>query len=156
SGQGLRLAGRMASFLVVAHVLGPTGFGAFVACTALVATVAPFASLGTSEVLLKYAARDRNALPAQFGNAILVTAVSSLILTLFLLAIRTRVLPAASTATMLAAVAVADRLGAQWSQICFNVFAALGKFRQYTQFLGWSAAVRLVAALSLLGFSPTP
>lgn len=156
TGQGLRLAGRMGSFLVVAHFLGPTGFGTFVACTALVAAVAPFASLGTSEVMLKYAARDRNALPAHFGNAILVTLISSLVLTSFLLAIRARVLPAASTATMLAAVAVADLLGAQWSQICFHVFAALDKFPQYTHFLGWSAAVRFLAALGLLGFTATP
>lgn len=156
SGQGLRLAGRMGSFLVVAHILGPTGFGAFVACAALVAIMAPFASLGTSEVMLKYAARDRNALPMHFGNAILVTLISSLLLTLLLLAIRTSVLPAASTITMLLAVAIADLLGAQWSQICFNVFAALDKFRYYTHFLGWSAAVRFIAAVSLLGFAATP
>ena len=90
------------------------------------------------------------------GNAIVVTLISSLLLTLLLLAIREKVLPAASTAAMLLAVATADLLGAQWSQICFNVFAALDKFREYTHFLGWSAAVRFIAALSLLGFAATP
>ena len=129
SGQGLRLAGRIGSFVIVAHVLGPKGFGTFVACAALVATVAPFASLGTSEVMLKYAARDRNALPAQFGNAVLVTVVSSSLLTLFLLGIHTRVLPASATPAMLTAVAVADLFGTQLTQICFNAFAALDKFR---------------------------
>src|SRR5215472_6830426 len=55
SGQGLQLAGRMAYFIIVAHALGPSGYGSFVACTALVATMSPFASCGTGHVMIKYA-----------------------------------------------------------------------------------------------------
>src|SRR5713101_8105419 len=51
-GQGLQLVGRLAYFVIVARVLGPSGYGTFVACTALVATVAPFASCGTGNVMI--------------------------------------------------------------------------------------------------------
>ena len=75
SGRGMALAGRMIYFVIVAHVLGPAGYGTFVACTALMAAMAPFAAFGTGHVMVKYAARDRNALPAYLGNALLVTAI---------------------------------------------------------------------------------
>src|ERR1700746_1522213 len=85
SAKGLQLAGRMAYFVIVAHVLGPAGYGTFVSCTALVGIMSPFASWGTGEVMLKNVARNRNVLPAYFGNALLVTFASSSLLTLFAL-----------------------------------------------------------------------
>lgn len=152
SAQCLQLAGRMAYFVVVAHVLGPTGYGTFIACTAVVSILAPFASWGTGEVMLKYVARNRTVLPAYFGNALLVTVACSLLLTLFALLIRPRVLPASATVSMLTAVAIADLFGAQMTGICLNAFAALEQFQRYTQLMAWSAAVRLIVVF-VLAFS---
>jgi hypothetical protein len=77
NGQGLQLVAQFAYFVVVAHVLGPTGYGTFVACTALVLTVAPFSPWGTGHVMVKYAARNPDVFPTYFGNAILVTLISA-------------------------------------------------------------------------------
>jgi O-antigen/teichoic acid export membrane protein len=154
--QSLRLAGQIAYFIIVAHLLGPAGYGTFVGCTALVATMAPFASWGTGEVLIKYVARNRNVLPAYLGNALLVTVASGSLLTLFALLIRPRVLPASATGAMLTAVAIADLFGAQMTGICLNAFAALEQFRRYTQLSAWSTGVRLIAALVLAASAATP
>jgi O-antigen/teichoic acid export membrane protein len=156
SGQALQLLGRFAYFVIAAHALGPAGYGTFVGCTALIATMSPFASFGTAHVLIKYVARDRNALPTYFGNALLVTTSSASILTLFAILIRSRVLPSSATAEMLIVVAVSDLLAMQVTEICLSAFAALEKFRRYTQLLVWSTGVRLIAALILASSSATP
>src|SRR5713226_1920120 len=104
SGQGLQLVGRMAYFVIVAHVLGPTGYGSFVACAALVGTMSPFASCGTGHVMIKYVARDRKVLASYLGNAILVTLASGALLMVFALLLRSSVLPPSATAAMLIAV----------------------------------------------------
>lgn len=156
SGQGLELAIRFAYFALVAHRLGPAGFGTFVACTALVGSMSPFASWGTGQVLIKYVARDRNVLPAYLGNALLVTIASGALLTLFALLIRTLVLPASATVAMLAAVAIADLLAAQVTAICLNTFAALDQFRRHAQLATLSTGSRLIAALALTASTATP
>ena len=153
SGRGLQLAGRMAYFVILAHVLGPTGYGTFVACTALVATMSPFTSWGTGDVLIKYVARDRKVLPAYLGNALLVTVVWGLLLALLALLIRPLVLPASATAAMLAGVAIADLIGLQVTEICLHTLSAVEQLRRYTQLLLCSTALRLAAALLFAVFT---
>ena len=150
SGQGLQLLGRMAYFVIVAHVLGPAGYGSFVACTALAATMSPFASFGTGHVMIKYVARDRNALAPYLGNAILVTLVSGTMLAVFSLLLRSSVLPPSATAAMLVAVAIADLLGTEINGICLQVFLALEQGARYSQMMALSTGIRLVAAILLM------
>ncbi len=153
---GLQLSGRVACLVIAAHALGPAGYGTYVACTALIATMSPFASLGTEHVLIKYVARDRSVLARYFGNALLVTVASGSLLTLLAIIIRPRLLPASATAAMLIAVAIADLFGSQVTEICLNALAAIGQFRRYTQLRAWSTGLRVMAALMLLGSTATP
>ena len=154
--QVVQLCGRLAYFVIAAHALGPAGYGTYVACTALIATMSPFASLGTGHVLIKYVARDKAVLASYFGNALLVTVASGIALMLLAIVIRPRLLPASATAAMLMAVAVADLLGSQVTEICLDAFAALGQFRRYTQLLAWSTALRVIAAFILMCSAATP
>jgi O-antigen/teichoic acid export membrane protein len=155
SGQGLQLVGRMAYFIIVAHVLGPTGYGTFVACTALVATMSPFASCGTGHVMIKYAARDRNVLGFYLGNAFLVTLASGTLLTLFALFLRPKVLPPSATAAMLIAVAIADLLGTEVTGICLQAYLVVEQGFRYSQIMALSTGVRLLAAILLAFSKPT-
>jgi len=156
SGRGLELAVRFAYFSIVVRVLGPAGYGTFVACTALVATMAPFASCGSGDVMIKYVARDRSVLPAYFGNALLVTIAFGSLLTVFALLIRPRVLPGSATATMLMLVAIAEFFAAPTTYICLKAFQALERFRPYAQLLALSTGARLIAAMVLVGSTATP
>jgi O-antigen/teichoic acid export membrane protein len=155
SAQTLQLAGRFGYFVIAAHVLGPTEYGTFVACTAFIAALSPFASFGTEKVLVKYIARDQSLLQLYVGNALLVTVACGSFLTLLAVYIRPTVLPASATAAMLAAVAIADLFGRQITAICCNAFAATEQFRRYTQLLAGSTALRLVAALVLAASTAT-
>jgi O-antigen/teichoic acid export membrane protein len=156
SGRGLQLAGRIAYYLIIARALGPTGYGTFVACTALVAVMAPFAHLGSGHVMIKYTARNRHVFSAYFGNALLTTLAFGSVLTGFALLIRPKLLPASVTALMLMAVAIADLLGLQMTNICLQAFQALEQFRRYAQLLALQMAARLIAALALAGSHHTP
>ena len=154
--QSVQLVGRFAYFIIVAHALGPAGYGSYIACTALIATMSPFATFGTGHVLIKYVALDSNVLPAYLGNALLVTIASGSLLTLVALVIRPIVLPGSATAAMLIAVAVADLLAAQVTEMCLYAFQALGKFSRYTQLVAWATGLRLIAAVVLLSSTATP
>lgn len=155
SGHGLQLLGRIAYFIIIAHALGPTGYGSFVACTALIGTMSPFASCGTGHIMIKYVARDRCSLSAYLGNALLVTLVLGTVLTGLALLLRPILLPSSSTSGMLLAVAIADLFGLQMSNICLQVFLALEQGRRYSHLMALSTGVRLLAAVILIVITPT-
>ena len=155
SAQGLQLAGSFGYFVIAAHVLGPTEYGTFVACTAFIAALSPFASFGTEKVLVKYVARNPGLLRLYVGNALLVTLACGCLLSLLAICIQPAVLPASATVSMLAAVAVADLLGRQVIVICCNAFAATEQFRRYAQLLAGSTALRLLAAIVLAASTAT-
>jgi O-antigen/teichoic acid export membrane protein len=155
SGHGFQLLGRMGYFIIIAHSLGPAGYGSFVACTALIGTMSPFASCGTGHVMIKYVARDRSVLSVYLGNALLVTLASGSVLTLFALVLRPYVLPASSTSVMLIAVAIADLFSMEMSNICLQVFLALEQGRRFSHLMAFSTGVRFVAAIMLVAVGPT-
>jgi O-antigen/teichoic acid export membrane protein len=145
----------MGYFIIIAHFLGPAGYGSFVACTALIGTMSPFASCGTGHVMIKYAARDQSVLAVYLGNAFLVTLASASALTFFALIIRPHVLPASSTAAMLIAVAIADLFALEMTNICLQAFLALEQGRRFSQLMAFSTGVRFVAAIILVALGPT-
>jgi len=155
SGHGFQLLGRMGYFIIIAHALGPTGYGSFVACTALIGMMSPFASCGTGHVMIKYVARDRNVLAAYLGNALLITLALGLVLTLCALLLRPHVLPASSTSAMLIAVAIADLFGMEMTNICLQAFLALEQGRRFSQLMAFSTSVRLAAAIMLVAMGPS-
>jgi O-antigen/teichoic acid export membrane protein len=154
-GQGVQLIGRLAYFVIIARVLGPASYGTFVACTALAATMAPFASCGTGNVLIKNVARDRSTLRTSIGTTLLITSACSLVLILFILALRARVLPPAATPSLVIAVAVADVFCGEVIGLCMYTFLALEQGNRYSYLAGVTTAMRLLAAVLLLFIPPT-
>ncbi len=155
-GQGIQLLSQFAYFVIVAHALGPRGYGTFVACTATVLTLSPFGPWGAGQVLVKYTARNREQLPVYFGNAILVTVVSGLALSAVLILLRRFILPPTVPALMLAAVALADLICTQITAICSLAFLAIDQPKMASQVLVFSALLRFVASLVLLFTSTSP
>jgi O-antigen/teichoic acid export membrane protein len=155
-GRVFQLAGRITYFVIIAHVLGPVGYGTYVACTALLTAISPFSVFGTADVMTKYAARDRSVLPYYFGNALLVTTGFGVLLTLVALLIRPVVVPSGVSVSLLLSVAIAEFLGSQMTAICAQVFLALEEARRHAQLLTWSVALRVCAALALAASAHTP
>jgi len=155
-GQGIQLAAQFAYFIVVAHVLGPRGYGTFVACTAVVLAVAPFSPIGAGQIMVKYAARNRDVLPVYFGNAIVITIISGLLWALLLLALRHILFPSSVTPGLLLAVAVADLICTQLTAVCSLAFMCLERPRQSANVLILAAVLRLLASFLLLTSLASP
>jgi O-antigen/teichoic acid export membrane protein len=148
-GRGFQLVGRIAYFVMVAHLLGPAAYGTYVACTALCTAISPFAVLGTADVMTKYAARDRSTSGMYFGNALVVTVMSGFLLTLLALLLRPKILPASATSSMLIVIAIAEFLGTQLTAICAQAFLALEQAANYALVLSLTTTLRVVAAVAL-------
>lgn len=80
AGTGGRLLLQIALFVIVARLLGPSSFGAFVGVTALVAIVSTFAGLSCELALVRSVARDPTALARGFGHGLILLAATTPIL----------------------------------------------------------------------------
>jgi O-antigen/teichoic acid export membrane protein len=68
-------------FLLLARLLGVTEYGIFAGAFALVSFVTPYSSLGQQMIFMRYVSADRDTAPTYWGNTLMVTAMSSLLLT---------------------------------------------------------------------------
>lgn len=81
AGTGGRLLLQIALFVIVARLLGPASFGAFVGVTALIAIISTFAGLACETLLVRNVARDRGTFAAGFGHGLILLAATTPILT---------------------------------------------------------------------------
>jgi O-antigen/teichoic acid export membrane protein len=155
-GQGFQLAAQFAYFVLIAHVLGPKGYGTFVACTAVVLAVAPFSPIGAGQVLVKYVSRNRETLPVYFGNALLITLVSGSLWCFLLLMLRGFLLPPSVNPGLLICVGLADLICTQTTATCGLAYLAIDEARKSANALVLAAMLRLGASLILLTSVASP
>jgi O-antigen/teichoic acid export membrane protein len=155
-GQSIQLLSQFAYFVIVAHALGPKGYGTFVACTALVLTLSPFGPWGAGQVLMKYTARRREELPVYFGNALVVTVISGFLLSTILFVLKRYLLPPSVPAVMLGAVALADLICTQLTAVCSLAFLAIDEPKMSAKVIVFSSVLRVVASLILIATSSSP
>src|SRR5689334_7743319 len=65
-----------AYFALLARALGVNGYGAFSGVCALAGIFAPFASLGSGNLLIQAVARDRREFPARWAQSLVSTCLS--------------------------------------------------------------------------------
>ncbi len=121
-GFGLRLGVQFLYFVLLARILGPSQYGAFVGVAALVMVLSPFASWGGGNILVKHASRDHKLFGPYWGAAMATTLVSGIGLTglAFLL---TGLLFSWETALALALpIAIGDLLGVRLADVASQAF----------------------------------
>lgn len=136
-GTAARMLLQLILFVLLARMLGPNDFGAFVSITAVVAIVSTFAGLSCEIVLVKNVSRDRRRYAESFGHGLL------------LLALTTPLLLAVSLATvswllgrqpmnwwLIMLIAVGDLLFLRINLLCAACFQAIER-------VGWSAVLNL-------------
>ena len=80
--KAINIGCQAAYFTVVVRVLGTKNYGAFVGITAFAALIFPFANLGSGDVLIQQVSKDRKYFSTYWGNALIIVASVSLLLTL--------------------------------------------------------------------------
>lgn len=69
-----------AAFLLLARLLGVAEYGVFAGAFALVNTVAPYSSLGSHMVFMRYVSADRTVARTYWGNMLAITATTTVLL----------------------------------------------------------------------------
>jgi O-antigen/teichoic acid export membrane protein len=128
-GQVLRLVLQAVYFVLLGRTFAPAEYGAFIAMTSMVAIVATFAGLGAPNILVKNVTRDRSLLSVYWGNGLLITGVSSVLLTLVMLITGELVLPAGLERSLLL-ICVADLAFARVAELASFAFIAIGNMFQ--------------------------
>src|SRR5206468_2102936 len=93
-GQGLRVALQAAYFVIIARVLRPDGYGAFVAASAITAIVSPFAGWGSGHLLIRELAAAPERFRAAWGSTLRVTFLSAAGLCVVVIGVGRLILPA--------------------------------------------------------------
>jgi O-antigen/teichoic acid export membrane protein len=109
-GYGLRLFIQAAYFIIIARCLGAGNYGAFIAVTALISAISPFVGLGSGNLLVKNVARDKNLFQAYWGNGLLMTASTGLLLLASVIGLCRVVLPHSIPLIVVVFVGVSDLL----------------------------------------------
>ncbi len=143
-GHGLRTILQAAYFILLARAVGAAGYGAFIGVSALVAILAPFASLGSGNILVKHVARDPSVFDKYWGNALLLTLVSGGMLLAALLVTSRFALPSSIAMLLIVTIGVADLLLTRLADIS-------GQAYQAVQRLGRTAQLQVLGNLSRLG-----
>jgi len=107
-GYGLRLIIQAAYFIIIARCLGAGNYGAFIAVTALISAISPFVGLGYGSLIVKNVARDKNLFQVYWGNGLLMTASTGLLLLAFVMALGRVALPHSIPLIVVILVAVSD------------------------------------------------
>jgi O-antigen/teichoic acid export membrane protein len=150
-GFGARIVIQSVYFIVIARALGTDGLGAFIGVVSLVAILAPFSSVGSGNLLIKHVAVCPGRFNACWGNALVVTVASALLLTLLTLLLARWVLPTDSIPLMLVlAVALADLLFARLLDVSSQAFQAYERIQGTAQLQALLSLLRLVGAAMLL------
>jgi O-antigen/teichoic acid export membrane protein len=110
SGHALRVGLQVVYFVLVARALGVREYGAYVGVIAMVAVAAPFASLGSGNLLIKHVARDPSSFPRHWGKALVTTLMSGAVLLALVSAAGRFWLPASIPFRLVLAVGAADLL----------------------------------------------
>jgi O-antigen/teichoic acid export membrane protein len=142
-GQGLCLFMQAAYFVIIARSLGVQQYGAFVAAAAFAQILSPFVGFGGGNLLVKNAARDKKLFPVYWGNLLLMTLVSGLAFTVFVIAVARLVLPPSIPLLVTVLVSVADLIFSRLIECAAFAFQA-------TERLEVTAQLKICAALTRL------
>jgi O-antigen/teichoic acid export membrane protein len=156
SGQGLRLIIQAVYFTVIARSLGANNYGAFLGVVALVGIVYPFGMLGSGNLLVKNVSRNKSLFAHYWGQALLFTLISTVVLFTLVVVLSTWLLPASIPLRLVTLVSGADLFG-------FSLITLSGFAFQAVEQLKWTATInvlmsgaRLAGALFLISLHRHP
>ena len=154
-GQGIRAALQGAYFILIARAIGADGYGAFVGLTSLVAIAAPFATMGSGNILIKYVARDPSQFRVCWGNALVITQVSGIALALLAIPISRFVLPPSISPWLIVPVALADLVFWRLVDVSAQAFQAFERLGRTAQVYTLASLAKLLAVTLLLAMPST-
>lgn len=149
-GYGIRQLLRGVYFLIIPRFLGAEQYGAFLGVTSLIAILAPFATLGIGNILVKNVARDREVFAEYWGNSLFLSLVSGVVLIAVGAFAARALLPASISWTLILLVAVSDLLFIRVLDNACLAFQAFDMLGRNATLNVTASVVRLLAAVALV------
>ena len=156
-GHGAQLPIRAVYFILIARSLGAEGYGAFIGVTALVAVLAPFASMGSGNILIKNVARDSSLFARYWGRTIVLTCASGMMLSMLTTVLSIFILPPSIPFLLVVSVAIADLIFLSILNVSAQAFQGFQRLTMTSFLLVLPNCTRLLVLIALISFKkPTP
>lgn len=149
-GQTIRIGIQAAYFILIARGLGSREYGAYISVVALMAIAAPFATLGSGELLIKHAARSPHTFRAQWGKALTMAALSGLLLLACMVGVARLILPAAVPTVLIVLVGLADLVFVRMLDVSAQAYQGVQRLHRTAQVQLLLSPLRLAAAVALI------
>lgn len=148
AGQALNFFLQAGFFILLARLLGVEEYGVFAGVFALVNTITPYSALGWGVLFMRYVSRDHDKAPIYWGNALLTTAIMTLIIAGIFLFIGPSITKSHSAALMIHLV-IANCLFSQIVLIAGKIFQTYERMRLTAMLTLLSNLVRFIILLVL-------
>jgi len=124
-GFGVRVLAQAVYFLLLARTLGPEEYGAYVGVLALVVLLAPFASWGSGNILIKHVAHSPDQFPVRWGAALATTLVSGSLLVFLAVSLSAAFFGWERALTLALPLALGEMFGTRLSDVAGQAFQAV-------------------------------
>lgn len=153
---GLRLVLQGATLIILARLLGPSGFGSYAALGALAVLMGTLSTAGTHLTLLRDISRDPGSRSEVLKTALGTTAAfGSLLVLLYVVVCRTWLWEKDPSGFVTACLALSEMLLQPWLLVSALSLHAQGKVTRSQLILTLPLGMRLCAALLVLWLDPT-
>lgn len=142
AGEVTRVVSAGASFVLLARLLGPRGFGEYAGTLALVSVFGPFANAGVGHLLVLRVARRPETFPRMWSSALSTTLVGGVACTVLVAALRPLLLPGVPV-VVLVMLASSELLFAQAVELSAQAFQAHDDLRTATRVRAVAAVARI-------------
>lgn len=149
AGQGGNFFLQAATFLLLARLLGVTEYGIFAGAFALVNAVAPYSSLGSQMIFMRYVSSDRALARTYWGNIVMTTAGSTLFLGVVLVLVGAKLFGAQSI-WLIGVLVISNAFMSQISSSASAVFQTFEQLKSTAWLRGLVNLFRLCAIAALL------
>ena len=154
--QVLRVGVQAVYFILIARALGSRDFGAYISVLAVVGIAAPFASLGSGNLLIKHVARAPLTFPRHWGKALATTLLAGTILLGVVTIVASVWLPKSIPLQLILAVGAADLLFARLVEVSSQAYLAHQRLSRTALLQALLYPLRLLAAIILVAATPAP
>ena len=155
-GQVLQVGTQAVYFIVIARALGSRDYGAFVSVVAVVALAAPFASLGSGNLLIKHVARNSSTFARHWGKALATTLLMGTILLGLVTMVASVWLPGSIPLRLVLAVGASDLLFVRLLDVSTQAYQGHQWLSRTALLQLLLSPLRLLAALGLIAMVPVP
>ncbi len=152
----LRLLLQAVYFVMIARCLGVKEYGVFIAVCAMASLVAPFVSMGSGILLIKNVSRDKSQFPIMWGNCLVLTAASGIVIALAAVACSLIWLPRSIPILGLAFICMADLVFGRLLDMAAAAFQAFELFAMNARLNVLISTARLCGLIGLTAIIRRP